>query len=101
MLSLFHVHGTTNLMANIFFSLFKKPYLHLNALVLIDCSLQTNYQLSSIIFCIYVGSTFRHTRYPAYKSNRPPTPDTIVQGLQYLKASIKSMSVKVIEVINC
>ncbi|XP_023543412.1 uncharacterized protein LOC111803303 isoform X2 [Cucurbita pepo subsp. pepo] len=44
------------------------------------------------------GSTFRHTRYPAYKSNRPPTPDTIVQGLQYLKASIKSMSVKVIEV---
>ncbi|XP_038899894.1 DNA polymerase I, thermostable isoform X3 [Benincasa hispida] len=44
------------------------------------------------------GSTFRHTRYPAYKSNRPPTPDTIVQGLQYLKASIKSMSIKVIEV---
>ncbi|XP_022149357.1 uncharacterized protein LOC111017796 isoform X3 [Momordica charantia] len=44
------------------------------------------------------GSTFRHNIYPAYKSNRPPTPDTIVQGLQYLKASIKSMSVKVIEV---
>ncbi|KAA0062499.1 DNA polymerase I [Cucumis melo var. makuwa] len=43
-------------------------------------------------------STFRHTIYPAYKSNRAPVPDTIVQGLQYLKASIKSMSVKVIEV---
>jgi 5'-3' exonuclease len=41
---------------------------------------------------------FRHTLYPAYKSNRPPTPDTIVQGLQYLKASIKAMSIKVIEV---
>ncbi|KAF2588230.1 hypothetical protein F2Q70_00040722 [Brassica cretica] len=41
---------------------------------------------------------FRHTLYPAYKSNRPPTPDTVVQGLQYLKASIKAMSVKVIEV---
>ncbi|XP_073135807.1 uncharacterized protein [Henckelia pumila] len=44
------------------------------------------------------GMNFRHTLYPAYKNNRPPTPDTIVQGLQYLKASIKSMSIKVIEV---
>lgn len=41
---------------------------------------------------------FRHTLYPAYKSNRPPTPDTIVQGRQYLKAAIKAMSIKVIEV---
>ncbi|XP_047319184.1 DNA polymerase I, thermostable-like isoform X2 [Impatiens glandulifera] len=44
------------------------------------------------------GLNFRHTMYPAYKSNRPPTPDTIVQGLQYLKASIKAMAIKVIEV---
>lgn len=44
------------------------------------------------------GQTFRHTLYPSYKSNRGPTPDTIVQGLQYLKASIKAMSIKVIEV---
>ncbi|KAI3795057.1 hypothetical protein L1987_37701 [Smallanthus sonchifolius] len=44
------------------------------------------------------GQTFRHTLYPLYKGNRPPTPDTIVQGLQYLKASIKAMSIKVIEV---
>ncbi|KAL5781240.1 hypothetical protein ACOSP7_006269 [Xanthoceras sorbifolium] len=44
------------------------------------------------------GMNFRHTLYPAYKNNRPPTPDTIVQGLQYLKASIKAMSIKVIEV---
>ncbi|CAI9106681.1 OLC1v1005886C1 [Oldenlandia corymbosa var. corymbosa] len=44
------------------------------------------------------GQNFRHTLYPAYKSHRPPTPDTIVQGLQYLKASIKAMSIKVIEV---
>ncbi|XP_011073963.1 uncharacterized protein LOC105158790 isoform X2 [Sesamum indicum] len=44
------------------------------------------------------GLNFRHTLYPSYKSNRPPTPDTIVQGLQYLKASIKAMSIKVIEV---
>ena len=36
--------------------------------------------------------------YPAYKSNRTSTPDTIVQGMQYLKASIKAMSIKVIEV---
>ncbi|KAK3001072.1 hypothetical protein RJ639_020288 [Escallonia herrerae] len=45
-----------------------------------------------------VGQNFRHTLYPSYKSNRPPTPDTIVQGLQYLKASVKAMSIKVIEV---
>ncbi|GAB2222021.1 hypothetical protein Drorol1_Dr00013218 [Drosera rotundifolia] len=44
------------------------------------------------------GLNFRHTLYPEYKSNRPPTPDTVVQGLQYLKASIKAMSVNVIEV---
>ncbi|XAR69436.1 DNA-directed DNA polymerase, partial [Bertholletia excelsa] len=44
------------------------------------------------------GLNFRHTLYPSYKSNRPPTPDTIVQGLQYLKAAIKAMSIKVIEV---
>lgn len=44
------------------------------------------------------GLTFRHMIYPSYKSNRTPTPDTVVQGLQYLKASIKAMSIKVIEV---
>ncbi|XP_044473904.1 DNA polymerase I, thermostable isoform X2 [Mangifera indica] len=44
------------------------------------------------------GMNFRHTLYPSYKNNRPPTPDTVVQGLQYLKASIKAMSIKVIEV---
>ncbi|GAV66513.1 5_3_exonuc domain-containing protein/5_3_exonuc_N domain-containing protein [Cephalotus follicularis] len=44
------------------------------------------------------GPNFRHTMYPAYKSNRPPTPDTVVQGLQYLKASLKAMAIKVIEV---
>ncbi|XP_058202350.1 uncharacterized protein LOC131316870 isoform X3 [Rhododendron vialii] len=43
------------------------------------------------------GLNFRHTLYPSYKSHRPPTPDTIVQGLQYFKASIKAMSIKVIE----
>jgi 5'-3' exonuclease len=42
--------------------------------------------------------TFHHMLYPAYKSNRTPTPDTIVQGMQYLKASIKAMSIKVTEV---
>ncbi|KAG2553567.1 hypothetical protein PVAP13_9KG534000 [Panicum virgatum] len=41
------------------------------------------------------GMTFRHMLYPAYKSNRTPTPDTVVQGMQYLKASIKAMSIKV------
>lgn len=44
------------------------------------------------------GQNFRHTLYPLYKSHRAPTPDTIVQGLQYLKASLNAMSIKVIEV---
>ncbi|KAI8567069.1 hypothetical protein RHMOL_Rhmol02G0092500 [Rhododendron molle] len=48
--------------------------------------------------CLAAGLNFRHTLYPSYKSHRPPTPDTIVQGLQYFKASIKAMSIKVIEV---
>jgi hypothetical protein len=66
-------------------------------------------ELTCIFYVVYVhfwfiffeGLNFRHTLYPAYKSNRPPTPDTIVQGLQYLKASIKAMSIKVIEVMLC
>lgn len=49
-------------------------------------------------FTCISGLNFRHTLYPSYKSNRPPTPDTIIQGLQYLKASIKAMAIKVIEV---
>ncbi|CAA0818389.1 5-3 exonuclease family protein [Striga hermonthica] len=54
---------------------------------------------SHVAVCLLLSClNFRHTLYPAYKSNRPPTPDTIVQGLQYLKASIKAMSIKVIEV---
>ncbi|XP_057815172.2 uncharacterized protein LOC131028835 isoform X2 [Cryptomeria japonica] len=44
------------------------------------------------------GLTFRHTMYPAYKGNRIPTPDTVVQALQYLKAALMAMSLKVIEV---
>ncbi|KAH1261400.1 DNA polymerase I, thermostable [Glycine max] len=28
------------------------------------------------------GQNFRHNLYPAYKSNRPPTPDTIVPGVE-------------------
>ncbi|CAL9115196.1 unnamed protein product [Musa textilis] len=44
------------------------------------------------------GLTFRHMLYPSYKSNRIPTPDTVVQALQYFKASIKAMSIKVVEV---
>lgn len=46
----------------------------------------------------YDGLTFRHMLYPSYKSNRNPTPDTVVQSLQYFKASIKAMSIKVVEV---
>ncbi|XP_078177267.1 5'-3' exonuclease family protein isoform X2 [Carex rostrata] len=44
------------------------------------------------------GLTFRHMLYSKYKANRTPTPDTVVQALQYVKASIKALSIKVIEV---
>ncbi|KAJ3674079.1 hypothetical protein LUZ60_006071 [Juncus effusus] len=44
------------------------------------------------------GLTFRHMLYPSYKANRTPTPDTIVQAFQYIKASIKALNIKVIEV---
>ncbi|KAH9606131.1 hypothetical protein KSS87_007273 [Heliosperma pusillum] len=46
----------------------------------------------------HIGMNFRHNMYSAYKSNRGPTPDTVVQALQYLKASIKAMAIEVIEV---
>jgi 5'-3' exonuclease len=36
--------------------------------------------------------------YSKYKAHRTPTPDTVVQALQYLKASVKALSIKVIEV---
>ncbi|KAG2542302.1 DNA polymerase I-like isoform X1 [Panicum virgatum] len=61
------------------------PYGHYTAMPSKDCHMAK-------------GMTFRHMMYPAYKSNRTPTPDTVVQGMQYLKASIKAMSIKVIEV---
>lgn len=44
------------------------------------------------------GLNFRHILYPEYKGHRDPTPDTVIQGSQYLKALLKAMSVKVIEV---
>ncbi|GLJ25388.1 hypothetical protein SUGI_0486060 [Cryptomeria japonica] len=44
------------------------------------------------------GSTFRHSMYPAYKGNRIPTPDTVIQAFQYLKAALAAMSIKVIQV---
>ncbi|KAH9727259.1 DNA-directed DNA polymerase [Citrus sinensis] len=57
-----------------------------------------NTQMMLRVSVALICMNFRHTLYPSYKNNRPPTPDTIVQGLQYLKASIKAMSIKVIEV---
>eukprot|EP00249_Psilotum_nudum_P018846 c26986_g1_i5 orf=523-1266(-) len=47
---------------------------------------------------MHTGLTFRHTMFPAYKMNRLPTPDTIVQSLQYLKPALLAMAIKVIEV---
>ncbi|KAJ7534803.1 hypothetical protein O6H91_12G004000 [Diphasiastrum complanatum] len=46
----------------------------------------------------HTGLTFRHTLFPAYKGNRPPTPDTLQQGLHYIKPALLAMAMKVIEV---
>ncbi|KAI5071169.1 hypothetical protein GOP47_0013420 [Adiantum capillus-veneris] len=44
------------------------------------------------------GLTFRHTMFSDYKSNRSPTPDTVVQSLQYIKPALTAMGIKTVEV---
>ncbi|MCL7022502.1 hypothetical protein MKW94_025203 [Papaver nudicaule] len=44
------------------------------------------------------GINFRHILYPSYKGNRNATPDTVIQGLQYFKLSLRAMSIPVIQV---
>lgn len=95
-----------NFVAIYHYVLHSRHYVHLFVgfflSVYVSISLESNNFILHITYynCLYaiIGANFRHTLYPAYKNNRPPTPDTIVQGLQYLKASIKAMSIKVIEV---
>ncbi|XP_026382903.1 uncharacterized protein LOC113278219 [Papaver somniferum] len=41
---------------------------------------------------------FRQTLYPASKAHHSLTPDGVIQGIQFLKASIKAMSIQVTEV---
>ncbi|KAL3701771.1 hypothetical protein R1sor_019793 [Riccia sorocarpa] len=52
---------------------------------------------AAIIFD-YPGQTFRHALYPEYKSHRSPTPDTVYQAVNYTKAALLSMGMKVVEV---
>ncbi|KAI3866126.1 hypothetical protein MKX03_008730 [Papaver bracteatum] len=44
------------------------------------------------------GTNFRHILYPSYKGHRNATPDTVIQGLQYFKLSLRAMSIPVIQV---
>ncbi|KAG0577175.1 hypothetical protein KC19_5G136500 [Ceratodon purpureus] len=46
----------------------------------------------------YKGLTFRHEIYQAYKSGRPPTPDTVCQALSCLKPALLSLGINVVEV---
>lgn len=46
----------------------------------------------------YKGLTFRHELYPAYKSGRAPTPDTVCQALSCLKPALLSLGISVVEV---
>ncbi len=43
------------------------------------------------------GPTFRHEIYNQYKANRPPMPDDLVEQLPYIRAIIKLLGVKMIE----
>ncbi|KAG6751210.1 hypothetical protein POTOM_045729 [Populus tomentosa] len=70
----------------------KKLYLSARHVIVVVWAIHAFSQIT------FKGLNFRHTLYSLYKSNRPPTPDTVFQGLPYLKAAIKAMSVKVIEV---
>ena len=48
---------------------------------------------------LLTGLTFRHTLYSSYKLNRSPTPDTVIQALQYLKPALIAMGLKTIQVM--
>lgn len=44
------------------------------------------------------GPTFRHIEYPAYKANRPPTPEGIKIAVPYIKKILDAYNIPVIEV---
>lgn len=46
------------------------------------------------------GPTFRHTMYPEYKAQRPPTPEDIKISVPYIKQIINAFNVSHIEVLN-
>ena len=43
------------------------------------------------------GPTFRHKLYEDYKATRPPMPDDLVEQLPYIKAIVRGLNVKMIE----
>ena len=43
------------------------------------------------------GKTFRHERYPAYKANRPPTPEDMKQQAPYARKICTALGVPVVE----
>ena len=44
------------------------------------------------------GGCFRREIYPAYKANRPDTPDDIIQSVPYVKRIVEAMCIPILEV---
>ncbi|MBQ1224732.1 MAG: DNA polymerase I [Alistipes sp.] len=44
------------------------------------------------------GGCFRRDIYPAYKANRPDTPDDIIQSVPYVKRIVEAMCIPILEV---
>ena len=42
------------------------------------------------------GGTFRNEMYPAYKANRPPTPQLVIDALEPLCRILEAMGIKVV-----
>jgi len=46
------------------------------------------------------GGTFRHKEYPAYKANRPPTPEGIQVAIPFIKQILDAYQIPVVEILN-
>jgi DNA polymerase-1 len=44
------------------------------------------------------GRTFRHERFPAYKANRPPTPDDLKQQIPYTRKLCEVLGLPILEI---
>ncbi|MCD6102475.1 MAG: DNA polymerase I, partial [Thermotogaceae bacterium] len=46
-------------------------------------------------------TTYRHEILETYKAKRPPTPDTLIEQIPYVKEAVRALGVRVLEYENC